>query len=218
MDSATDIGHRAGRGRLTRRDMAEILDVLAGRDPDIARAYEAAGLPPLRARPPGFASLLGIILSQQVSAHAAAAIRKRLVETVSPLTAANFLAADEETLRAIGLSRQKIRYGRALAGALTEGALDLRRLHRLDDEAAIEALTAVTGIGRWTAEIYLLFALRRPDIWPVDDLAVQVAVQRMKGFSSRPDRRRMAELGEPWRPWRSIVARLMWHYYRNAPT
>jgi len=202
----------------TRRHLRERLEELAQQDADIARAYAAAGTPAMRARPAGFATLLNAILAQQVSAQAAEAIRRRLFAALAAPTPAAFLALDDAALRAAGLSRQKIGYGRGLAAALAEGSLNLARLHRLADEAAIAELVRIKGIGRWTAEIYLLFALRRPDIWPVDDLAVQVAVQRMKGLPERPGRAEMGELGEAWRPWRSVVARLMWHYYRNAPT
>jgi DNA-3-methyladenine glycosylase II len=104
-----------------------------------------------------------------------------------------------------------------LALAVGDGRLDLAALPRFDDEAAIAAITSVKGLGRWSAEMYLLFALKRPDIWPCDDLAVAVAVQRLKGMRGRPDRKRMLRLAEPWRPFRSYAARLMWHYYSNAP-
>ncbi len=203
--------------RLTRRTLPGALDELARRDPDLARAYRAVGVPPIRHRRPGFATLLRIICGQQVSTASARAIFARLEAAASPLTPSAFLALDDDALRAIGFSRQKMLYGRALAGDVAAGRLDLAGLGRLDDEAAVAKLVQVKGVGRWSAEIYLLFALRRPDVWPVDDLAVVNAVARVKGLAARPGRNEMARLGEPWRPWRSAAARLMWHYYSAAP-
>lgn len=204
--------------RFSRALLEEALAELSRRDPDIARAHREAGTPALRRREPGFAALLNIILAQQLSAASADAIRRRLVELAGPLTPERFLALDDAQLRAIGFSRAKILYGRGLAEALASGALDLSCVHRMSDEEAIAAITQLKGLGRWSAEVYLLFALKRPDIWPVDDLAVVVAVQRLKRLKERPGRARMLEIAEPWRPWRSMAARLMWHYYRNAPT
>lgn len=197
--------------------MEEALAELGRRDPDLARAHLEAGTPALRKREPGFGALLNIIVSQQLSASAAQAIHKRLAALAGPVTPERFLALDDVDLRAIGFSRQKILYGRGLAQAIMEGRLDLACIHRMEDEEAIAAITQIKGLGRWSAEIYLLFALKRPDVWPVDDLAVVVAVQRLKRLKARPDRKRMLALAEPWRPWRSYAARLMWHYYRNAP-
>ncbi|MDH3473638.1 MAG: DNA-3-methyladenine glycosylase 2 family protein [Rhodospirillales bacterium] len=192
------------------------LEALAACDADVARAYAHCGLPPVRGQAPGFAGLLAIMTSQQVSVHAARAILGRLREATDPLTPDTFLALDETDLKRIGFSRQKMRYGRALAEELLTGRLDLEGLAALDDDDAIARLIRVKGIGRWTAEIYLLFALRRPDVWPVDDLAVQVAAQRLKGLAERPSRKDMVELGEAWRPHRSAAARFLWHFYRHA--
>jgi DNA-3-methyladenine glycosylase II len=203
--------------RFSRKTLEEALAELGRRDPDLARAQREAGLPALRKRAPGFATFLDIILAQQLSAASANAIRARLKALATPLSPESFLALDDASLRGIGFSRQKVLYGRGLAEALANGALDLAHIHRLPDEEAIAAITSLKGLGRWSAEVYLLFALRRPDIWPVDDLAVVVAVQRLKRLKERPDRKRMLAIAEPWRPWRSYAARLMWHYYRNAP-
>jgi DNA-3-methyladenine glycosylase II len=191
------------------------LEALAQSDRDLARAYRACGLPPVRRQAPGFAGLVRIIMAQQVSAASAQAIIGRLDTAVRSLTAEGFLALDDPALRAIGLSRQKIAYGRALAEDLQTGRLDLDAIGRLDDEAAMDRLVGLKGVGRWTAEIYLLFALERPDVWPADDLAVQVAAQRLKGLDERPKRPRMVALAEPWRPHRSAAARLLWHLYRH---
>lgn len=204
--------------RFSRKTLEDALAELGRRDPDLARAHREAGLPALRKRVPGFATFVDIILAQQLSAASANAIRARLKALATPLTPASFLALDDRSLRAIGFSRQKILYGRGLAEAIASRRLDLARIHRMEDEEAIAAITELKGLGRWSAEVYLLFALQRPDIWPVDDLAVVVAVQRLKRLKERPDRKRMLAIAEPWRPWRSYAARLMWHYYRNAPT
>jgi DNA-3-methyladenine glycosylase II len=191
------------------------LEALAARDADIARHYAHCGLPPERGQPAGFAGLARIIAAQQVSAASAAAIIGRLESALRPCTPEGFLELDEAALRAIGLSRPKMRYCRALAEDILAGRIDLDGLAGLDDEAAIEHLMRAKGIGVWSAEVYLLFALRRPDVWPADDLAVQVAVQRVKALDERPDRAEMRALAEPWRPHRSAAARFMWHCYRH---
>lgn len=191
------------------------LEALAEVDCDMARAYRVCGLPPVRRQASGFAGLVRIIMAQQVSTASARAIIARLEAAVRPLAPEGFLALDDPALRVIGLSRQKIVYGRALAEDLRAGRLDLDALATLDDEAAMDRLVRLKGVGRWTAEIYLLFALERPDVWPADDLAVQVAAQRLKGLDERPKRPRMVALAEPWRPHRSAAARLLWHLYRH---
>jgi DNA-3-methyladenine glycosylase II len=191
------------------------LEALAERDGDIARHYEICGLPPERRRPEGFAGLVHIIVAQQVSAAAANTIIARLEAAARPLTPETFLSLDEAAFKGIGLSRQKARYGRALAEGLLAGSLDLDGLSGLEDEAAIERLTQAKGIGRWSAEIYLLFAMRRPDVWPAGDLAVQAATQRVKGLDERPGRAVLVEIAEPWRPYRSAAARFLWHVYRH---
>jgi DNA-3-methyladenine glycosylase II len=188
---------------------------LAGRDRDIAAAWRQVGDPPPRRRPKGFPALIGSIVAQQVSAAAARAIWARLA-AADALVPRRFLALREADLRAIGFSRQKILYGRGLAQAIAEGQLDFRRLHRLDDEAAVAELVRFKGIGRWTAEVYLLFALQRLDVWPADDLALQVAVQRLKRLRARPGRAVLVRHAEAWRPWRGAAARFLWHYYRQT--
>jgi len=203
---------------MTRPDesLRPALEALAARDADIARQFAACGLPPVRRHQTGFGGLLRIIMAQQVSTASAAAITARLNAAVRPLTPSGFLALNDDALRRIGLSGQKIRYGRALAEDVLGRRIDLRRLHRLDDDEAIAHLTQAKGVGHWTAEIYLLFALRRPDVWPAGDLAVQVALQRLKNLETRPDATAMRALGEAWRPHRSTAARFLWHFYRHA--
>lgn len=191
------------------------LEALAERDRDIAAAYAACGLPPVRSAPKGFAGLIHTIVGQQVSAAAARAILTRLEAAVRPMTPQALLKLDDEALRRVGLSRPKVRYCRSLAEDLASGRLDLAEVHALDDAAAIARITRVKGLGRWSAECYLLFALERPDVWPADDLAVQAAVQRLKGLEARPTAKVMDRLAEPWRPYRSAAARFLWHYYRH---
>lgn len=191
------------------------LEDLAARDDDLAKAYATCGLPPVRGQRPGFDGLLRIIFGQQVSTASARAIIKRMDERLAEVTPETFLALTEAELKTIGLSRQKMRYGRALAEDLLSGRIDLQALDSLADEEAIAHLLQGLGIGRWTAEIYLLFSLKRADIWPVGDLAVCVAAQRLKGLAERPSEKAMRALGEPWRPHRSAAARFLWHFYRH---
>lgn len=202
---------------VTARSLPAQLTQLVKCDADMARAFAQVGVPPIRSRPRGFETLLKIICSQQISTSAARSIIGRLEARISPLSVDSFLAISDGDLREIGLSRQKITYGKALAEALDSNALNFRSLHKMDDEAVIHELTKIKGIGRWSAEVYLLFALRRPDVWPVDDLAVVVAIQRIKGLKQRLNRKEMIELGENWRPLRSVAARLCWHYYNTVP-
>ncbi len=191
------------------------LEALAERDRDIAEAYARCGLPPVRSTPDGFAGLLHAIVCQQVSAAAGRAILGRLEAAVRPMTPKALLKLDDGALRGVGLSRPKVRYCRGLAEDLACGRLDLAAIRELDDAEAIERITQVRGLGRWSAECYLLFALKRADIWPADDLAVQTAMQRLKGLEARPTTKEMDRLAEPWRPSRSAAARFLWHYYRH---
>lgn len=203
--------------KITRATMDEALVELGRRDPDFQRLYDEIGLPPMRSRPPTYGSLFKIICGQQVSTASAAAISKRLEAATNPLTPENYLALSDDEIAPIGLSRQKAAYGRAIAEAIVSGDLKLRAVARMDDEEAIANLTQHKGVGRWTAEVYLLFALRRPDLWPVDDLAVIKGLMHFKGMTERPARKDLIELAEAWRPWRSVVARMMWHYLRMVP-
>lgn len=200
-------------GALTPRAIADDLRALAQRDPDFAAALAAHGLPPSRERPTGFACLLRIIVGQQVSAAAATGIWTRLAAALPAIEAPAIAALDVDALRACGFSRQKALYALGLAEAVASGRLSFDELHALDDDRAIAALTELKGIGQWTAEIYLLFALRRRDIWPAGDLAVAVGVQKLKRLRKRPDPARLRKLAEPWRPYRSAAALFMWHYY-----
>lgn len=196
---------------------AVALKKLARTDPLLGAALRLVGPPPPRHRPPGFASLARIIVGQQVSTASANSIWARLTHSVDPFTPETVVARSADELRMIGLSRQKAAYMLGLARALADGALDLDRVHAMDDEGAIAELTRLNGFGRWSAEIYLLFSLERPDVWPCGDLALQVGVQRLRRLRQRPDPRRMIKLAEPWRPYRGAAAHFLWHYYANAP-
>jgi len=197
--------------------LAQAIDQLASIDPDIAATLTRIGYPIPRLRPPGFATLLRIMVGQQVSTKAAAAIWGRL-ETAcdNGPTPERLLALNDDDLRTVGLSGRKMEYGRGLANALLDGTFNLDELADLQDEEAISKLCKLRGFGRWSAEIYLLFALSRADSWPADDLAVQIGMQRLKGLETRPDRKTMEALAEPWRPLRGCAAILLWHVYGAA--
>jgi DNA-3-methyladenine glycosylase II len=188
---------------------------LAG-EPVFAAILARAGPPRFRRRRNGFETLLHIILEQQVSIDAAAAMFRRLNEECRPLSPAGFLALDEPTLRRCGFSRQKAAYGRGLAAAVAGGALDFSRLATTPDDEALAALVSLKGIGRWSAEIYLVFALGRSDVWPAADLGLQLGAAAELSLPARPGERELREIGERWRPWRSVAACLFWQSYLHA--
>jgi DNA-3-methyladenine glycosylase II len=167
-------------------------------------------------REEGFHTLIHIILEQQVSLASARAAYNRLLDAASPLTPAAFLELDEARLKRIGFSRQKTGYGRALARAIADNCLNLAALGSLPDAEVKTELMKVKGIGHWTADIYLLMALRRPDIWPSGDLALAVAVERVKRLRSRPTNEELNAMTHQWQPWRAVAARLLWHYYLSS--
>ena len=184
-------------------------------DSDINRVVTKLGSPPLWARDPGFGTLVHIILEQQVSLASARAVYEKLTEAAEVLTPSRFLDFSNLELRGFGFSRQKIDYCRGLANMILEGNLDLDTLKDLSDQEIRSRLVEIKGIGPWTADIYLLMALRRSDIWPVGDLALVSAMQQVKGLSSLPDQESMNEIASPWKPWRAVAARILWHYYLN---
>ncbi len=192
---------------------AKAVQELTKRDKDLATVVKRYGTPPLWVREPGFPSLIYIILEQQVSLASAKAAFDRLNGAARPLTPGRFLKLSDAELKRIGFSRQKTRYARLLAMEIQKRRLDLRAMHALPDDAARERLLALKGIGPWTADIYLLSALRRPDIWPVGDLALATAVQEVKRLRERPSPERLEKMSAPWRPWRAVAARLFWHHY-----
>jgi DNA-3-methyladenine glycosylase II len=187
-----------------------------GGEPVFAAILERAGAPRFRRRRNGFETLLHIILEQQVSIDAAAAMFRRLNQCCQPLSPRGFLALDDAILRSCGFSRQKASYGRGLAERVAGGALDFARLAATSDADALAALVALKGIGRWSAEIYLIFALGRADIWPAADLGLQLGVAAELGLAARPAETALREIGERWRPWRSVAACLFWQSYLHA--
>jgi DNA-3-methyladenine glycosylase II len=187
--------------------------LLTERDEHLAGVVRNYGQPPLWVREPGFPTLVYIILEQQVSLASAKAAFDRLTAAVRPLTPRRFLELTDVELLRIGFSRQKTLYTRLLAESLARRHFDLRYLQDLPDDSAHKMLVAFKGIGRWTADIYLLSALRRPDIWPIGDLALATAVQEVKRLRKRPSAEKLEALSIPWRPWRAVAARLFWHAY-----
>jgi DNA-3-methyladenine glycosylase II len=185
-------------------------------EPLFAEILERAGPPRFRRRRNGFGTLLHIILEQQVSIDAAAAMHKRLLGLCRPLAPEAFLALDDGTLRSCGFSRQKMGYARDLAARVDSGKLDFARLDAAEDEAALAELLSLRGIGRWSAEVYLLFALGRADIWPAADLGLQLALGDHLRSGARLDEPETRRLGEAWRPWRSVAACLFWQSYLHA--
>ncbi len=191
------------------------LDAVASREPGIARALARAGYPEPRIRERGYATMLRTIVGQQVSVAAAASMWRKLEAFLGPeLPPGKLLESHFDELRACGLSRQKQGYLRSLCELTMTGAVDFADLPP-DDEQAIALLTRIKGIGRWSAEIYLLFAEGRPDIWPAGDLAVQAGLHTLLGLSERPSEKRTRELAESWRPYRGAAAIFTWHCYNN---
>lgn len=189
------------------------LDALAELEPAFAQALGRVGYPAPRIRAPGYATLLRTITGQQVSVASADAVWRKLDAVLGDAEdPVRMLAATPEELRSAGLSRQKAGYARSLADEVTSGRLDLAHLPT-DDEEAIAALTRIKGIGRWSAEIYLLFAEGRGDIWPAGDLAVQIEVGRILGHDARPSEKAVRALAESWRPHRGAAAIFTWHHY-----
>ena len=192
------------------------LDALGRIEPGFARVLDTHGRPAPRRHDPGVETLLRTIVGQQVSVAAARSMWAKLAAKYGePVDLAALLGASDEQLREAGLSRQKAGYARSLAGLVLAGELDLSRLPA-DDEEAIELLTRIKGIGRWSAEIYLLFAEGRSDVWPAGDLAVQIEVGRLLGLAERPSEKQLRALAEAWRPHRGAAAVLAWHSYNNA--
>ncbi len=200
---------------LTSDQIHRSLDIVAAREPAIARALEIAGYPEPRIWETGYKTMLRTIVGQQVSVAAASSMWNKLeAELGADFTPTCLLERDFDTLRACGLSRQKQGYARSLCELVAAGEVDLENLPA-DDEEAIAELTKVKGIGRWSAEIYLLFAEGRPDIWPAGDLAVMAGIGKILGLEERPDEKATRALAEPWRPHRGATAIFTWHCYDN---
>lgn len=199
---------------LSETQLKKSIDALAKVEPAFAAALKRAGYPAPRLRDRGYETLLRTIIGQQVSVAAAQSIWNKLAAGLGDLTKPDTVAkATDEQLRAAGLSRQKASYARSLAEEVTSGRLDLENLPS-DDEEAIAALTHIKGIGRWSAEIYLLFAEGRPDIWPAGDLAVQIEIGRILGHAERPSEKMLREWSIPWSPYRGAAAIFAWHHYK----
>jgi DNA-3-methyladenine glycosylase II len=189
---------------------------LAKLDRDFAGIEKAAGPLPWRQRPDGFPGLLNAIVGQQISNLAAAAIWRRVAALPGALEPAGLLQLNDEALRGAGLSRPKVAHARSLAAAFAEGRLSTAGLAAMDDEDAIAAMIAVRGLGRWTAEVYLLFALGRHDVFPAGDLALAASAAHLKGLETRPAPAALRTLAETWRPYRALAARLLWHHWRHV--
>ena len=200
---------------LTGEQLRAGIDAVAAREPMLAAAVARVGYPEPRIREPGYRTLLRTIVGQQVSVAAAASVWAKMEALLGEdMPPADLLTREFDELRACGLSRQKQGYARSLCELVSGGTLDLHRLPA-DDEEAISALTLIKGIGRWSAEIYLLFAEGRPDIWPAGDLAVQAGIGRILGLEARPSEPETRALAEDWRPYRGAVAIFTWHCYNN---
>lgn len=206
----------AAVARLTEESYAAALRELASRDEHLAAVIAEFGPPPMWSREPGFGTLVYIILEQQVSLASARATYQRLLDAVKPLTPRKILKQTDAQLKAIGFSRQKMRYVRLLAKELIAGRLDLAALLTMEDAAVRTRLTGLMGIGPWSAEVYLLMALGRADAWPVDDLALAAAVQRVKKMRRRPSPGRLEKMSAVWQPWRGVAARIFWHHYLSS--
>ena len=198
---------------LTQKSIALAARELAARDKTLAGILATYGDPPLWRRATGFATLVHIILEQQVSLKSARSMLMRLEAAVQPFTPLRFLELGDTYLRSLGVTRQKSAYLLDLSSSIVNGELSFTKLSRMGDDEARLALTRVKGIGSWSADVYLLMAMRRADIWPAGDLALAVAMQELMGLSTRPGPLELERLAEQWRPHRAVAARMLWQYY-----
>jgi DNA-3-methyladenine glycosylase II len=198
---------------LTDSTLVEAAEQLARRDKDLASILERFGPPPLWARPPGFSTLVKIILEQQVSLASAASIFARLENNIVPFRPARMIELGEAHLKSQGLTRQKTSYCLHLAQSLHDKRLNLSRFGQMSDEEVKAMLMEVKGIGSWSADVYLLMALGRTDIWPATDLALAISITKLKRLKTRPNPNQLSEMAEAWRPFRSVAARMLWQYY-----
>ena len=197
--------------------IAKGLKALARKDPDLKKAIKTYGAPNPRVRPQGFETFLGTIVSQQISVAAASAILNRVRALLPSFSPEGLDSVTDEALREAGLSHRKIAYLRGLAAAEQSGDFQAERLSTLSDQDAIAQITALKGFGIWTAEIYLMFSLGREDIFPANDLALQVGLARLKGLETKPTPKQARILTEHWQPYRSAGSLFLWHYYQGAP-
>jgi len=198
---------------LTQATFTQAIVELTARDQHLSAVVSKWGPPPFWVHEPGFAGLVLAILSQQVSLESAQAAFDKLERVTDPVEPKSFLALDDVQLRQAGFSRQKASYVRGLAHLVLDGELDLDGFASLDDDRVRESLIAMRGVGPWTADTYLLFALRRPDSWPTGDLALAKAIQELNGLAELPSWEEVDRTAESWRPWRSVAARILWHHY-----
>jgi DNA-3-methyladenine glycosylase II len=198
---------------LTNEDLPAISETLAKQDKHLAVVYDAYGVPPLWAREPGFATLVHIILEQQVSLASALSAFNKLKEKVGEITPETVLSLSDDELRGCYFSRQKTVYVRALALAVGEGRLCFELLKQMPDAEVTRNLTEIKGIGQWTADIYLLMALRRADVMPRGDIALHAAWRQLAGLEARPSADEFLQIAERWSPFRAVAARFLWHYY-----
>ena len=198
---------------LTQKSLARVARELAARDQTLAGIHAAHGDPPLWRRATGFQTLVHIILEQQVSLKSAKAMLVRLETAIQPFTPERFMELGDAYLRGLGVTRQKSAYLLDLSHSIVGGNLSFAKLPRMSDEEARMVLTRVKGIGSWSADVYLLMAMRRADIWPAGDLALAVAMKELKGLANRPGPEELERLAEQWRPHRAVAARMLWQYY-----
>lgn len=199
--------------QLTSETYRSALSQLADRHPALQNILTAWGEPPFWTHAAGFPGLVISVLAQQVSLESAQAAYAKLEQAASPVAPRTFLSLDDALLKAIGFSRQKTAYVRGIARRILDGELDLDTLHDMPDEEARSALMRLKGIGPWTAETYLLFALRRPDSWPTGDLALLKAIQEISGLAALPSFEEADAIASQWKPWRAVAARMLWHHY-----
>ena len=203
------------RHQLESDSFIEGIKELSDRDRALAEVIDRYGYPDRWQREPGFATLIRIILEQQVSYASAKATFKRLNDAVEDLTPESFLTLDDDRLKAIGFSRQKTKYGRGLAQSVLDGTLDLAHLTTLHDAEIRKELTKIKGIGDWTVDIYLMMALQRQDVFPSKDLAVAIAVKEIKNLPARPTVSELESIARSWQPYKAIATKILWHYYLN---
>ena len=203
---------------LTEESLANAAKLIARRDRDFAGILKAYGPPPLWARPAGFSTLIKIILEQQVSLASAASLFKRLKKNTAPFRPARILQLGETHLKSQGLTRQKTAYCLHLAQSLEDKSLRLSQLSRMSDDEARSALMQIKGLGSWSADVYLLMVLRRPDVFPATDLALITAITELKQLPARPTPDQLLSMAEAWRPYRAVAARMLWQFYLARKT
>jgi DNA-3-methyladenine glycosylase II len=203
---------------LNNQKLLEAVKYLSKKDKDLDAIYESDGVPPLWARRPGFTTLIKIILEQQVSLASGKAAYKKLERNIKPFTPIRFEELGIDYLKSLGVTRQKSSYCMNLAGAISNDKLDLKSLNKLTDDDVKEMLIRIKGIGPWTADIYLLMALRRADIWPLGDIALASSMKKIKRLRSNPTNEKQIKIAENWRPYRSVAARMLRHHYLNNKT